>query len=196
MALLDALLFQSNGYLTLGALGVDLPRLGNQFRIAAPASVYRCRDGLVMAGVLLDAHWRMLARLLGRPELADDPALRDEPGAPRPARGGRRRWSPTGSRSAPSPRSSSSSARRASPSPRCAATPRPPATRTCASATCSRRCEVEGARRVPIAGPAAKLSRTPLRVRTGAPALGAHTDEILAELGVDAEERAELGGAA
>ena len=37
MSLLDAMLFQSTGYLTLGALGVELPRLGNEFRIAAPA---------------------------------------------------------------------------------------------------------------------------------------------------------------
>ena len=36
---------------------------------------------------------------------------------------------------------------------------------------------------VPIVGPAPKLSRTPTRVRTPAPALGAHNDEILAELG-------------
>ena len=46
VALLDAMLFQSTGYLTLGALGVELPRLGNQFRIAAPANIYPCRDGL------------------------------------------------------------------------------------------------------------------------------------------------------
>ena len=32
VALLDAMLFQSTGYLTLGAMGADLPRLGNSFR--------------------------------------------------------------------------------------------------------------------------------------------------------------------
>jgi crotonobetainyl-CoA:carnitine CoA-transferase CaiB-like acyl-CoA transferase len=52
--------------------------------------------------------------------------------------------------------------------------------------------DVEGLRGVPVVGPAAKFSRTPTAVRSGAPALGAHTDEILAELGVDAEERAAL----
>jgi crotonobetainyl-CoA:carnitine CoA-transferase CaiB-like acyl-CoA transferase len=40
----------------------------------------------------------------------------------------------------------------------------------------------------PITGPPAKFSRTPTRVRTGAPALGAHTGEILEELGLEAEE--------
>ena len=73
MSLLDAMLFQSTGFLTLGAMGVPLPRLGNEFRIAAPANTYRCRDGRVMAGVLLDAHWKRLARVIGRPEAADDP---------------------------------------------------------------------------------------------------------------------------
>jgi crotonobetainyl-CoA:carnitine CoA-transferase CaiB-like acyl-CoA transferase len=41
-------------------------------------------------------------------------------------------------------------------------------------------------------GPAAKLARTPTRVRSGAPALGAHTDEVLAELGLAPPERAAL----
>jgi formyl-CoA transferase len=45
---------------------------------------------------------------------------------------------------------------------------------------------------VPITGPAAKFSRTPTRVRTGAAALGAHTDEVLAELGYDAARRRRL----
>jgi crotonobetainyl-CoA:carnitine CoA-transferase CaiB-like acyl-CoA transferase len=38
---------------------------------------------------------------------------------------------------------------------------------------------------VPLVGPAAKLSRTPTRVRNAAPTLGQHNAEILAELGVD-----------
>jgi formyl-CoA transferase len=48
---------------------------------------------------------------------------------------------------------------------------------------------------VPVTGPAAKLSRTPLRVRSAAPALGAHDDEILEELGYDAPARARLRAA-
>jgi formyl-CoA transferase len=47
----------------------------------------------------------------------------------------------------------------------------------------------------PIVGPAAKFSRTPTRVRTGAPALGAHNEEILTELGIDAATRKRLGEA-
>ncbi|MCP5045379.1 MAG: CoA transferase, partial [bacterium] len=64
VALLDSLLFQSAGYLTLGAMGVDLPRRGNDFRIAAPARTYPCADGEVMAGVLLDSHWQTLTALI------------------------------------------------------------------------------------------------------------------------------------
>jgi crotonobetainyl-CoA:carnitine CoA-transferase CaiB-like acyl-CoA transferase len=47
----------------------------------------------------------------------------------------------------------------------------------------------------PIVGPAAKFSRTPTRVRTAAPALGAHNEEILAELGIDTATRKRLAEA-
>jgi formyl-CoA transferase len=43
-------------------------------------------------------------------------------------------------------------------------------------------------RTAPVVGPPAKLSRTPTRVRSGAPPLGAHNDEILQELGLEASE--------
>ena len=39
---------------------------------------------------------------------------------------------------------------------------------------------------VPIVGPAAKFSRTPVRIRHAAPALGQDNAEILGALGVDA----------
>ena len=45
--------------------------------------------------------------------------------------------------------------------------------------------QIEDGSSVPLPGPVVKFSRTPTRVRTGAPSLGQHNDEILAEIGVD-----------
>jgi formyl-CoA transferase len=184
VSLLDAMLFQSTGYATLGALGVELPRLGNEFRIAAPARVYRCRDGDVMAGVLLDAHWRKLMAVMGRPELADDPRY-----ATTAARIARRAevdalladWLAARSRAealaallgAGLPAAPVRSYAEAAADPHVRARDMlPPVPQ-------------EGGASVPITGPAAKLSRTPLAVRSGAPALGQHSDEVLREAGYD-----------
>jgi alpha-methylacyl-CoA racemase len=49
--------------------------------------------------------------------------------------------------------------------------------------------EINGA---PVPCPAPRLSRTAARIASDPPAYGEHTDEILAELGLAAEERAEL----
>lgn len=65
VALVDGLIFQSNGYLTSGALGIPNPRMGNQFAIAAPVNVYECKDGRVYGGVLLDSHWKALSVHIG-----------------------------------------------------------------------------------------------------------------------------------
>ncbi len=191
VALLDAMLFQSTGYLTLGALGVELPRLGNEFRIAAPANTYACSDGRILTGVLLDAHWARMAQVIGRPELANDPAY-----ANAPARIARRRevdqlvadWARARSVdaalaelvAADLPAVKVQTYAEAARDPAVLArdmlqTPSGPA----GSA-------------VPVTGPAAKLSRTPLRVRSAAPALGAHEDEILDELGIAPERRRRL----
>ena len=191
VSLLDAMLFQTPGYLSLGALGAPLPRLGNQFRIGAPANVYRCADGRVMAGVLLDSHWRVLTRLLGRPELAEDPSyassaarlarreivdrLVGEWMAQRSVAEAVEQWVAAGLPIAPVQSYEQAA--------------RDPHVR---EREMLQEVEVEGQRGVPVVGPAAKFSRTPTAVRSGAPALGAHSDEILAELGVDAEERAAL----
>ncbi len=185
VALLDAMLFQSTGYLTLAALGVPLPRLGNEFRIAAPANTYTCRDGRLMSGVLLDSHWRRLCALMGVPELADDPRY-----ASAPARIARRAevdalfadWL---------------GARRLEEALGALAAEGIPAAPIRSYAEACRDPHVlfremlqevpqEDGRPAPVTGPAAKLSRTPIRVRSGAPALGAHSDEILAEIGRDA----------
>jgi len=71
VALVDTLLFQSNGNLTAGALDLPASRWGNQFGIAAPVNMYLCKDGSVYAGVLLDSHWKKLAVLLDREDLRE-----------------------------------------------------------------------------------------------------------------------------
>jgi crotonobetainyl-CoA:carnitine CoA-transferase CaiB-like acyl-CoA transferase len=184
VALLDALLFQSTGYLTLGALGVDLPRLGNEFRIAAPANTYACRDGRILAGVLLDSHWRRLAALMGRPELADD-----ERYATAPARIGRRDEVNTllggwlAERDVEEAMHALTTAGiPAAPVRSYAETARDP--HVAARDMLQTLPQSEGTP-APITGPAAKLSRTPTRVRSAAPALGEHSLEILRELGMD-----------
>jgi formyl-CoA transferase len=191
IALLDAMLFQSTGYLTLGAMGVELPRMGNQFRIAAPARTYPCRDGQVMAGVLTDAHWKRLAALIDRPELADDPGY-----ATTAARVARRETVDTllGDWLAERSVDEAEAAFVAVGLPIApvrsyaqAASHPHTADRDMLQAT-----ETEGNPAIPVVGPAAKFSRTPTRVRSGAPALGAHTREILDELGLSEEERTAL----
>ena len=187
VALLDSLLFQSNGFLTLGALGLPLPRWGNEYPFAVPANLFMCKDGRVYLGVLLDSHWKVLARLMGRMELVEDPEYallanrlrhRDEVNAMVS------HWCSTrlidevvslftkeGISVAP--------------------------VRTYTEAAHDLHIRARdmlqatahfGHPALPVTGPAAKFSRTPTKVRMGAPMLGAQDEEILREFGLSSTE--------
>jgi formyl-CoA transferase len=192
VSLLDSLLFQSTGYLTLGALDVDLPRLGNQFRVAAPANTYLCRDGRrILAGVLLDSHWKRLAVLLGRPEAADDPRY-----ATALERIARRREVDAWFAAWTAERTTTE----ALAALQQADIPAAPV-RSYAEAARTPHVEARemlqdvpqpGGASAPVVGPPAKFGRTPVRIRSGAPGLGAHTEEILDELGFGPEEQRAL----
>jgi formyl-CoA transferase len=186
VALLDSVLFQSNGFLSLAALGHQLPRLGNKSMLSAPVDVFDCRDGQIYIAVVLDSHWRVLSRMVGRAELADDSRfmtatarlqhqddcnrllgewLRDLTVAEAIER--------FNGASIPAARVRTYSQASVDPHIR--------------EREMLQDVEQEDGRSVPITGPAAKFSRTPIRVRRRAAALGEHNEEILAELGFDAE---------
>jgi formyl-CoA transferase len=191
IAMLDAMLFQSNGYLTLAAMGLPLQRWGNEFSFSIPAGTYQCRDGLVMAGVLLDTHWKVLARMVGRHDLADNPDYATIPG-----RMEHREECNAMLAGWCAQRTVNEAIEQ------CAKEGIPCAkVRTYAEAAIDPHTHErdmlqdvvqEDGKPAPITGPAAKFSRTPTRVRIGAPALGAHTDDVLEELGIDANARQRL----
>lgn len=184
VAMLDSVLFSSDGFLTLAATGVPLERLGDEAEFIAPANTYRCADGRVYLVAALDRHWRALAGLIGRPDLARARgfATNDERRANREAVNAVvAEWC--------APRHVDEVVRLLAESG-LAAGP----VRTFAEAAQDphvlardmlQDVELSNGTRAPITGPAAKFGRTPTRVRHAAPRPGAHTSEILAELGLD-----------
>ena len=187
VALIDGLLFQSNGNLTSGALGIPLERYGNQFAVAAPVNVYECADGRIYGGVLLDSHWRSLCALMGCTELAglrnvERVERRGELDALmaawcRPLRADEVVEKLTVVGLAVTRVNTFAEASR---HPHVAA--RDMLQRTLLS---------DGSE-VPLTGPAAKFSRTPTAIREAAPTLGQHNAGIYAELGYDAAALARL----
>ncbi|MET0154369.1 MAG: CoA transferase [Candidatus Binatia bacterium] len=187
VALLDAILFQSNGYLTLGALDIPLKRFGNEYASVVPANAFACRDGQVYLGTLLDTHWRALARLMGREDLADHPDY-----ATGAARSERRReinalvsaWAAAQTVEELLAKCHADQVP-AAPIRDYGAASRDPHVR---ARDMLQSVPQEGDATAPITGPAVKFSRSPVRIRSGAPPLGAHTDEVLREVGYDPSE--------
>ena len=187
VALIDGLLFQSNGNLTSGALGIPLERYGNQFAVAAPVNVYECADGRIYGGVLLDSHWRSLCALMGCTELAglrnvERVERRGELDALmaawcRPLRADEVVEKLTAIGLAVTRVNTFAEASR---HPHVAA-------RDMLQPTL-----LSDGSEVPLTGPAAKFSRTPTTIREAAPTLGQHNAGIYAELGYDAAALARL----
>jgi formyl-CoA transferase len=192
VALLDAILFQSNGLLTLGAMDAPLARLGNRVGPTSPCNSYECADGTyVYLAIALDSHWRRWTEVMGCPELASAPGMTTnaERVQNRDAcdrvmaewcRGRSRAEvldAAEGAGVVGAPVETYHSAARAPhvqerdmlvPTVLSDGTP------------------------APITGPAAKFSRTPTTVRSAAPTVGAHTDEVFREIGVEPERLAAL----
>lgn len=182
VALLDALIFQSNGFPILAAMGYEVPRMGSEVGQAVPINAFACRGGHLFLTVVLDAHWATLAKLMGRPELADAPGF-----------------------ATVAERVNNRAAVNAVVSDWCADHTLQDAIAQMAGAglTVARintladlpgdahlierevfqPTTLEDGTVAPLIAPPARFSRTPTRVRTAAAALGAHCHDVLGELG-------------
>lgn len=191
VALLDSMLFQSNGLPSLGALGIEPGRMGNEFGFAVPSNVFECKDGPVYTGVLLDSHWQILTDIIGEPDLADNEAF-----ASRDARVANRDVCNMllGEWLAQRPRDEAVELFRARGLPIAPVQSFVEAARDphVLERDMLQPVEIEEDVTAPITGPAAKFSRTPTRIRRAAPAMGQHTNEILEELGLDGDRIRQL----
>jgi len=177
--------------LAVAAMGIVPQRLGNEFGFAVPSNSYRCKDGWVYIAVLLDSHWKALAPILGHPELAEDPNFAELPNrlANRDACNAMvAAWAAERTRAeaievllkaglAAGPVNTYNDA---------ANDPH------IIERDVLQPAKIEDGSIAIHTGPVAKFSRTPTRVRSGAPSIGQHNDEILDEIGMDAASRARL----
>jgi formyl-CoA transferase len=184
ISLLDAMIDSCTGIHTLAARGVPTPRLGNTFSFAAPANAYRCSDGWVHAGALLDSHWQRLTRLLGRPELAEHPNY-----ATIPARVAHRDEVDEVLADWCSKRTREEVIRSFEEAQVAAAAILTPAETIEDPHVKAREAigevTTDRGQTLRLPAPAAKFSKTPVRIRVSAPPPGAHTEDILKQIGYD-----------
>ncbi|MBI3625721.1 MAG: CoA transferase [Candidatus Rokubacteria bacterium] len=182
-ALVGSLSFQAVRYLNTGEVP---PPVGNHHPLTAPMGVYRVKDGHLNLAVGNDDMWGRLCRALGLPELADDPrfakrasrlenrAAMDEILEAALAKKSAAEWvellNAAGVASGPI-----YTVDEVFGDPQVAQ----------AGLVHELRHPLWGLHRV--MGLPVRLHRTPAQVRTAAPLPGAHTREILAELGYDEE---------
>jgi formyl-CoA transferase len=188
-----ALTYSSGSLIEEAALGVDRKATMNRAPHYAPSDMFRCSDDRwIIAQVIGAGMFKRWARVVGRPELADDPRLQDDL-----ARGehgeelSRLMADWCAARTRPQALAELEAGRvpaGAVNSPREAL-----ADPIIAAADALRPTDFPGLPRpVPLTATPVELSRTPPSIRRRPPSCGEHTDEVLQEIGYSAEAIAAL----
>jgi crotonobetainyl-CoA:carnitine CoA-transferase CaiB-like acyl-CoA transferase len=191
VSLLDTVLFQSNGLPTLAAMGHPIRRMGSEVEVAAPVNAFACADGHVYLAVVVDPHWAKLCEVMGQPDLARAPGFataRERTANRRTVNDVVAGWfAPLRADDAVRLVSGAGvTIARVNTMTEALADPHV-AARGVLTDT-----KLEDGSIAPLVAPPVKFGRTPTTIRLGPPALGAHNDELLDELGYDAERRARL----
>ena len=184
VSLLDGVLLSHLARLSVfHETGVPIPRYGSGHPNLVPYQAFRARDGWIFLAVWKDATWRPFCDVAGRPELADDPRF-----ATRADRLANRKELTALLEIAIAGRTIEEWMAALEPiDVLCAPINdyaqlvRHPAVRATGMIVEQ---EHQRAGRFTTMAPAVKLEKTPGTIRTGAPALGEHSREILGEAGL------------
>ena len=191
-ALLPSCLMIANSFLIeQSVLGVDKGRLGNRGVAVAPCDLYRVDDGWVLLQVAGQPMFERWCRMVGREDLIGDPRFGDDDS----------RWE-HGDLLNDVMQGWCTGRTRADVLEHLEAAKLPAAPMLSAEEVLAdehveamgylQRVSYPGAADVPITDTPFRLSATPGSIRHRAPTLGEHTDEVLAEVGLDAARIATL----
>jgi|TARA_B100000315_G_C14583723_1_gene591846 crotonobetainyl-CoA:carnitine CoA-transferase CaiB-like acyl-CoA transferase len=191
VSLVDSVFHFSNANPTAALVGMPVEKQGNEFPTTTPFNTYECRDGWIYLGALLDSHFNKLCELMEQPELCHDERF-----STLPARVAHRAeinqvvadWCLTQLREHAIELLGSSGI------PVAAVNDFETAARSdhIREREMMQEVELSDGSHVPLTGPVAKFSRTPVSIREPAQPVGAQTDELLAELGIGGDERKAL----
>lgn len=192
--LCTALNIASGSLIEEHALKLGRHATGNRSPIAAPSDVFKVTDGWIIAQVIGRPLFQRWTQLMSRPELIDDPRFADDILR---GKNGEALSEVMGAWCADKTTAEALSALEAARIP--AGPVFSPAQalndKAMQGRGLFRMMDYPGLKEaVPLITSPANLSRTPPEIRTRAPVLGEHTDEILAEAGYSVEAIAELRG--
>jgi formyl-CoA transferase len=191
VSLLDAVLFQSNGFPTLAAMGHDVPRLGSEVEPAVPVNTFACADGYVYVAIVLDAHWVTFCEVMGSPDLgraSGFATVRERVANRRTVNEVVAGWFAT-QRVEDAVRLVGGAGLTIAKINTFAEALADPHVAVRAMLTDTK---LEDGSVAPLVSPPVKFSRTPTSIRLAPPALGAHHADVLDELGYDPDRQAEL----
>ncbi len=183
VSLVDSLLYTCNGHLTAGALGLDIPKTGNEYLMATPVNEFRCADGNVFIGLLLDSHWTVLAKLMGHEDISQL-ALHARLARREELNGIVGAWCAehTVEFVVEAAAQVGLAATRVNTFKDVAAEAH------IASRDMLQTTQLSDGIEVPLTGPSVKFSRTPTRIRNAAPTVGQDNEEVLGRLGYSAAD--------
>ena len=191
VSLLDAVLFQSNGLPTLAAMGHPVPRMGSEVESAVPVNSYACADVYIYLDIVLDAHWAILCEVMGCPELGGAPGfktIRERTTNRVAVNDVVARWFATqpAATAIALVGDAGLTISKINTYAEAVAHPHVTARGMLTDVT------LQDGSVAPLVSPPVKFSRTPTTIRLAPAALGAHTEQLLEELGYDRERRAQL----